>query len=195
MNTAKILVKGVVENLVGYAQRDLVVPEGNFGGNVAEGNRQAKLWGIEVNARLHSETQAVPAMRLEQERQLMRPLPSLRPAPCRGELRKVNKTQTIRFGSARYSLPTEWVDKVVEVSVVDHQVVLAYDGRQIDRHPLRLRARSPLRTSTTRASPECRRGRFVFAPEPSVPSSRSVLQPKPSSAQLQRPAVRAWPLS
>ncbi|HXC79325.1 MAG TPA: DDE-type integrase/transposase/recombinase [Candidatus Acidoferrum sp.] len=128
--------KGVVENLVGYAQRDLVVPAGNFGGNVAEGNRQAKLWGIEVNARLHSETQAVPAQRLEQERQLMRPLPSLRPALCRGELRKVNKTQTIRFGSARYSLPTEWVGKMVDVSVVDHEVVLAYDGRQIDCHPL-----------------------------------------------------------
>jgi len=42
----------------------------------------------------------------------------------------INKTQTIRFGSARYSLPTEWVSKVVEVSVVDHEVVLAYDGRQ-----------------------------------------------------------------
>src|SRR5665213_1959500 len=106
------LKNGVVANVV--------VPENNFGGNIAEGNRQGKLWGIEVNGRRHSETQAVPAERLEQERQLMRPLPSLRPALCRGELRKVNKTQTIRFGSARYSLPTEWVGKVVEVSVVDH---------------------------------------------------------------------------
>ncbi|HKV32584.1 MAG TPA: IS21 family transposase [Candidatus Dormibacteraeota bacterium] len=128
--------KGVVENLVGYAQRDLVVPEDNFGGDIGAGNRQAKPWGLEVNGRVHSETQAVPAARLDQERQLMRPLPSLRPALCRGELRKVNKTQTIRFGSARYSLWTEWVGKVVEVSVVDHEVVLAYDGCEIDRHPL-----------------------------------------------------------
>ncbi len=128
--------KGVVENLVGYAQRDLVVPEDNFGGDIGAGNRQAKLWGLEVNGRVHSETQAVPIDRLDQERQLMRPLPSLRPALCRGELRKVNKTQTIRFGSARYSLPMEWVSKVVEVSVVDHEVVLAHDGREIDRHPL-----------------------------------------------------------
>jgi len=66
----------------------------------------------------------------------MRSLPSLRPALCRGELRKVNKTQTIRFGSARYSLPTGWVGKLVEVSVVDHEVVLSDDGREIDRHPL-----------------------------------------------------------
>lgn len=128
--------KGVVENLVGYAQRDLVGPANHFGGNLAEANRQARRWGIEVNGRLHSEIQAVPADRLAEERPLMRPLPSLRPALCRGALRKVNKTQTIRFGSARYSLPTGWVGKLVEVSVVDHEVVLTEDGREIDRHPL-----------------------------------------------------------
>jgi len=127
--------KGVVENLVGYAQRDLVVPN-DFAGNLGEANRQAKLWGMEVNGRIHSEIQAVPAARLAEECRLMRPLPSLRPALCRGALRKVNKTQTIRFGSARYSLPTGWVGKLVEVSVVDHEVVLAQDGREIDRHPL-----------------------------------------------------------
>ncbi len=128
--------KGVVENLVGYAQRDLVVPANNFSGNLAEANRRARLWGLEVNGRVHSETQAVPAARLDEERALMRLLPSLRPALCRGALRTVNKTQTIRFGSARYSLPTGWVGKLVEVSVVDHEVVLAEDGREIDRHPL-----------------------------------------------------------
>jgi transposase len=128
--------KGVVENLVGYAQRDLAVPSNHFGGNLGEANRQAKLWGMEVNGRVHSEIQAVPAERLLEERRLMRPLPSLRPALCRGALRKVNKTQTIRFGSARYSLPTGWVGKLVEVSVVDHEVVLAEDGREIERHPL-----------------------------------------------------------
>ncbi|HEY9288018.1 MAG TPA: IS21 family transposase [Candidatus Dormibacteraeota bacterium] len=105
--------KGVVENLVGYAQRDLVVPN-DFAGNLGEANRQAKLWGIEVNGRIHSEI----------------------PALCRGALRKVDKTQTIRFGSARYSLPTGWVGKLVEVSVVDHELVLAQDGREIDRHRL-----------------------------------------------------------
>jgi hypothetical protein len=69
--------KAVVENLVGYAQRELVVPEDNFGGNAAEGNRQAKLWGTEVNGRLHSETQAAPA-RCASSKSVnwMRPLPS-----------------------------------------------------------------------------------------------------------------------
>src|SRR5260370_31540980 len=79
--------KGVVEHLCGYAQRDLVIPADHFGGNLAEANRQAKVWGLEVNGRVHSETQARPDERLEQERPLMRPLPSLRPALCRGALR------------------------------------------------------------------------------------------------------------
>lgn len=128
--------KGVVENLVGYAQRDLVVPEGNFGGHVSEGNRQAKLWGIEVNSRVHSETQAAPNARLETERPLMRPLPSLRPALCRGELRKVDRTQTIRFGSARYSVPSRWVAHHVEVLVDVGEVVIGLNGETIARHPL-----------------------------------------------------------
>jgi transposase len=128
--------KGVVEHLCGYAQRDLVVPEDNFGGDVASGTRQAKLWGLEVNGRVHSETQATPDERLAEERALMRRLPSLRPALCRGELRKVDRMQTIRFGSARYSLPTAWVGKQIEVTVQDHEVVLTYDGNEIERHLL-----------------------------------------------------------
>ena len=64
----------------------------------------------------------------------MRALPSLRPALCCGALRKVNKTQTIRFGAARYSLPTGWVGKLVEVSVVDREVVLAQDGATRELH-------------------------------------------------------------
>lgn len=128
--------KGVVENLVGYAKSDLVIPADAWGGRVAEGNRAARLWGIEVNGRLHSETQALPDTRLAEERPLMRPLPGLRPPLSRGELRKVGRLQTVRFASARYSLPRSFVGKKVEVAVVDEEVVIAYDGREVERHPL-----------------------------------------------------------
>jgi transposase len=40
--------KGVVEHLCGYAQRDLAVPADHFGGNLAEANRRAREWGLEV---------------------------------------------------------------------------------------------------------------------------------------------------
>jgi transposase len=127
--------KGVVEHLAGYAQTDLVVPAGGFSSPQA-GNRAARLWGLEVNGRVHSEIQAIPADRLAEERRLLRPLPSLRPPLCRGELRKVDKLQTVRFSSGRYSVPTTYVGRRVEVTVVEDQVLISEDGREIARHPL-----------------------------------------------------------
>jgi transposase len=126
--------KGVVENLVGYAQRDLVVLLD--GVDVDAGNRSARLWCTEVNAAEHSEICAVPQLRLEEERKVLRPLPSLRPPLRRGELRKVDKMQTVRFGSARYSVPTAYVGQQVEIGVGEAEVVVSVGEREIARHPL-----------------------------------------------------------
>ena len=126
--------KGVVENLVRYAQIDLAIPA-----EVTEpdaGNRAAVLWGLEVNGRVHSETQAVPLERLAEERKLLRPLPSLRPPLRSGEPRKVDRLQTVRFGSARYSVPTAYVGVVVEIRAESSQVVIQRDGKEVARHPL-----------------------------------------------------------
>ena len=71
--------KGIVENLVGYAKRDLIVPAGSRGHDLLAANRRRLAWCAEVNAAVHSEICAVPAQRLEQERELLGPLPSLRP--------------------------------------------------------------------------------------------------------------------
>ncbi len=62
--------KGIVENLVGYAKRDLVVPQAPFAG-LAAANAAARQWCAEVNAVAHSEICAVPAERLEAERDLL----------------------------------------------------------------------------------------------------------------------------
>ena len=69
--------KGIVENLVGYAKRDLVVPQAPFTG-LAAANAAARQWCAEVNSIAHSEICAVPADRLDAERDLLIPLPSLR---------------------------------------------------------------------------------------------------------------------
>jgi transposase len=71
--------KGIVENLVGYAKSDLVVPQAPFGGQAAA-NAAAAAWCAEVNGVVHSEICAVPAERLVIERELLAPLPSLRPS-------------------------------------------------------------------------------------------------------------------
>ncbi len=125
--------KGVVENLVGYAKRDLVIP-GDAAASLAERNASAVAWCAEVNGCVHSETAAVPAVRLIAERSALRPLPSLRPPVRTGELRTVDRLSTIRFGSARYSVPHALVGKKVEVAAVDGEIVVTYAGAEVARH-------------------------------------------------------------
>jgi hypothetical protein len=128
--------KGVVENLVGYAQTDLVIPSGGWE-SIAEGNGAAESWCTEVNGRVHSEIAAIPAERLLVERGVLRPLPALRVALCRGVLRKVDKLSTVRFGSARYSVPLRLKGFRVEVAAREDSVVILYDGEEVSRHALR----------------------------------------------------------
>jgi transposase len=63
--------KGIVENLVGFAKRDLIVPAAPSVQDLASANAEAVRWCTEVNAVMHSEIVAVPIQRLEQERQVL----------------------------------------------------------------------------------------------------------------------------
>jgi transposase len=74
--------KRMVENLVGYAKADLMVPQLPFD-DLWTANDAAEAWCAEVNAVTHSEICAVPVERLAKEREVLRPLPSLRPSTCR----------------------------------------------------------------------------------------------------------------
>jgi transposase len=115
--------KGIVENLVGYSKSDLIVPQAPFD-DLATGNVAAAAWCVEVNGAVHSEICAVPAERLVTERELLAPLPSLRASIGRLVTRKVDRLSCIRFGSARYSVPTRLIGTDVAVRV-DHDRVLA----------------------------------------------------------------------
>ena len=121
--------KGIVENLCGYAQRDLAVPlltEAAIAGtrvDLRAANAAARVWCAEVNAAVHSEICAVPDERLVIERELLRPLPSLRlqiGAPS--VIRKVDRLSCVRYASARSSVPTRLIGTTVAV-VLDHGAV------------------------------------------------------------------------
>jgi hypothetical protein len=108
--------KGIVENLVGYAKRDLIVPQAPFA-DMTAANIAASQWCAEVNGVPHSEICAVPAVRLDAERDLLTALPSLRPAIGRAAaVRKVDRLSCIRFGSARYSVPMRLIGQHVTVT-------------------------------------------------------------------------------
>lgn len=125
--------KGIVEHLVGYAKRDLPMPVDT--GDLAAWNQAARLWCVEVNGREHSEIRAIPDVRLETERGLLRGLPSARPRIGRAELRIVDRLSTIRVASVRYSVPSALVGRRVEAVTYDGQVrVYNLDGDLVAQH-------------------------------------------------------------
>jgi Integrase core domain len=131
--------KGVVENLVGYAKRDLVVPAEPQVTDLAAANQTAAAWCAEVNAAIHSEICAVPAERLDAERDLLGVLPSLRPQIGGNPAsRKVDKLSCVRFGSARYSVPSRLIGASVLIRVTDGrvQVLEPFTGEIAAEHQL-----------------------------------------------------------
>lgn len=127
--------KGVVEALVGYAQRDLMIGTGSWP-TIDAANVAAVAWCAEVNGRVHSEIAAVPDARLEVERTVLRPLPSLRPRLAPSATRKVDRLRTVRYGSARYSVPGAFIGQRVELAVLRGDLVITHRASEIARHRL-----------------------------------------------------------
>ena len=129
--------KGIVENLVGYAKRDLMVPAEPLD-DLAVANAAARAWCTEVNAALHSETAKVPAQQLVTERELLGGLPSLQASIGRLVTRKVDRLSCVRFASARYSVPTRLVGTAVGLRTDDGRllVVVTDTGEVVAEHTL-----------------------------------------------------------
>jgi transposase len=131
--------KGIVEHLVGYAKRDLIVPAEPSVTDLPAANTAAARWCAEVNAVVHSEICAVPAERLDIERGLLGELPSLRceigPRPIS---RKVDKLSCVRFGSARYSVPSRLIGATVLIAVQGSKIriIEPFTGAIVAEHGL-----------------------------------------------------------
>jgi len=151
--------KGVVEALVGYAQRDLVVPALVEGGwaDLATANAAARAWCAEVNGRVHSEIAAVPAERLVTERSVLRRLPSLRPPLREGEPRKVDRTGMVRFGAGRYAVPSDLVGQSVRVRAEEGTVIVVRPGSTGDVEVARHRTVGPGEVALGAFADEARR--------------------------------------
>jgi len=128
--------KGLVENLVGCVKSDLMIPAELAASDLVAANAAGVVWRAEVNAEVHSEISAVPDERLAVERDLLRPLPSLRARIGKLVLRKVDRLSCVRFGSARYSVPTRHIGRQVEVRVVDGQLEVVLLGAVVASHSL-----------------------------------------------------------
>ena len=128
--------KGLVEHLVGYAKSDLLAMGEVHAGDLTMANAQAALWCDEVNGTRHSGICAIPTERLDTERGLLRPLPSLRPSLTKRATRKVDTLSCVRFGSARYSVPTNRVGRQVSIEITDNELSIIDLGEVIATHLL-----------------------------------------------------------
>jgi hypothetical protein len=127
-----------VENLVGYAKRDLMIPEQPSRTDLTAANSSAAAWCQEVNAATHSEICAIPAERLETERALLGSLPQLRcdigPRPS-----AARSTSCPASGSPRPATRSNrLIGSQVVITVVDArvQVLEAFTGEVVAEHAL-----------------------------------------------------------
>jgi transposase len=128
--------KGLVEHLCGYVQTDLLIPAelDHPWPDLVAANSAARSWCVEINGQVHSEIMAVPAERLVDEREVLRPLPLVRPPLRTAEQRRVDRRGTIRFGSARYLVPKTLVGQRVEVVANTGKIIVLHAGAEVVRH-------------------------------------------------------------
>lgn len=125
--------KGKVERMVEYVKHNFW-PGRRFT-DMADLNRQALAWCVEVGQRIHGTTRERPCDRLAQE-----PLQPL-PAPDKLEkylrvARRVSVDGFVSYDSVRYGVPWIYSGRVVQVRRVRTTVEVWFEGTRIANHPL-----------------------------------------------------------
>jgi transposase len=130
--------KGGSEATVRVAKADLVPTEANLleaYGSFAGLAQACEQFCAVVNGRVHRETCAVPAQRLEIERSRLHRLPDAPHTAALGTTRMVNTDQTVRFGSVRYSTPPGLVGAEVWVRAGGDELVVVADLAALPLRP------------------------------------------------------------
>lgn len=100
-------------------------------------NRHATWWCNEVaNVRIHGTTRERPIDRLERERLLMKPLPSLRDAAYHSVSRKVGTDFCVAVDTNRYSVPPKFVGQPATVRIYTSHLDILVGNETVARHPL-----------------------------------------------------------
>lgn len=128
------------------------------------------------NAREHRETRRAPGEAIVDERLRLHPVPALAHTLAFGQDRAVDRDATIRYGSARYSVPHTLIGEKVWARVSGEELVV------VDAAPAP--ARSPATSSQRRATPGSQTSTI-----PSAPLIRSPRAP----ARRRRPNGRSSP--
>lgn len=124
--------KGGVENLVGYVRRNFLVPLPDVQ-DFAELNAYL-VDCCERDARQRQRFGRTVQELWQEELASLGSLPEKLPPACVSLLAKVNRRQQVRFGGNWYSVPPEYVGRLVTVHAYVFRVTMAYQDRGIASH-------------------------------------------------------------
>ena len=127
--------KGKVESGIKYVKGNFFAGKTFVSGDDA--NRQLKNWQENTcNTRLHGTTRKIPLEVFQKEEKTkLRPLPENAFKLARMGTRKVYHDCHIYVDYSYYSVPFEYVGKVVEIELGDKLLKVYYKGKEIAVHP------------------------------------------------------------
>ncbi|MHC4195770.1 MAG: Mu transposase domain-containing protein, partial [Planctomycetota bacterium] len=164
-NVGRANEKGVVENLVGYARRNFLVPVLSFPSWEAFNDYLFVQCQKRLLMKVSGKDKTIGAL-LEEERACFLPLPAGEFEACRKESRRVSSLSLVRFKNNSYSVPVEYAYREVIIKAYVFQLKICHKDSVIATHK-----RSYLRND------------FVFDPIHYLP----LLQRKPGALEGARP--------
>ena len=143
----------------------------------ADANRQARAWCDRVNARPKRQLKATPRELFAVEHPALRRLPRWIPEPYLIHERLVDIEGYITLDTNRYSVPTVFIGRRLEVRETPDRIIICDGPREITTHAREVEPRS----------------RYVFRPEHRPPRGqgwRHERAPFPEEKELRPPAAR-----
>jgi hypothetical protein len=126
--------KGKVEGLVGYAQRNFMVPVPHAASFAEFNEYLLERCRRRFNDRLRGHAETI-GERLVRDRAALLPLPARPYAACEKIAARVSSLSLVRYRGNDYSVPTEYGHREVLVRGYVHEVVIACAAEEIARHP------------------------------------------------------------
>jgi hypothetical protein len=126
-----------VERHFGYVENNCLKRRRSRFADLEDLNRHAAWWCKEVaNVRIHGTTRERPIDRLERERPLMLPLPSLHDDAYHSVSRKVSTDFCVAVNTNRYSVPPKFVGQPATVRIYATYLEVIIGSETVARHPL-----------------------------------------------------------
>lgn len=126
--------KGLIENFVGYARRNFLVPVPDAAHWDALNAELVARCRADTGRRLRGEAKTIQEL-WDEERSALLPLPAYPYACCRTLPARVNRFSLVTFETNRYSVPSEYAGRPVLVKAFVDRVEVVCDDRVIASHP------------------------------------------------------------